>query len=241
MFTVSNNSVIVQNTSSLVATPLPNAQTLRVPYDNVTPTVSNPKLENNASGNRTQPSKSEAPPPAPVVAAQPAEGDVAVARNTNPPYLQTPTGFLVQLASSDASPEAQGLLGQYEKLVNLGNVKYKPSGAGKPSAPTGLFNLFLRNGSEESLPAVSALELTQPATPAEPLQSVVATESAPLAAVSETTSAELEAVATNENAPETAPTASNEGFAALRQSAAYTATTARNNELLSQNTTRREA
>ena len=49
--------------------------------------------------------------------------------------------FIAQLAAQDATQETHVALLQYEKLVEISNVKYKPSDAFKPSAdPSSLFS-----------------------------------------------------------------------------------------------------
>lgn len=144
MFTPITNTSFLPTSPTLVATPLPNSIALRVPYDTVSPSVSSAQLDNNASGNRN---------PLPKI-------DITQFQTS----ANAQTAFLTQLASSDISLETHGLFVQYEKLVSYANVKYKPSNAGKPVEPVGIFKNLL----QQETPA-STVEL--PTNP-EPVQKI---------------------------------------------------------------------
>lgn len=130
----------------LVNTAMPGSDVARVPYDNVAPTVSNVQIDNNARGNNGY--ASAAPSNASAEAAGNFElGSPAMRSGGN---LGMPTAFLAQLLGQTLSAEidsvTQSLLVEYEKLVFLSNVKYKPSNAFKPPpAPVSIFDTVLRD------------------------------------------------------------------------------------------------
>lgn len=128
---------------TLVATPLPNSVALRVPYGNVSPSVSNSQIDNNASGNRNSLPKNIIHPP--ISANTPTE-NFSLSTISNPATFtaNSQTAFFAQLASGDISPETYGIFAQYEKLLSYANVKYKPSNAGKPVEPVSLFSTILQ-------------------------------------------------------------------------------------------------
>jgi hypothetical protein len=120
----------------LIATPIPNATAaLRVPPVNVAPSFSNEQVTNDLKGGRN-PSPRVAPETA---AAHQENASFAQTQGASPgPFVGSQATFLAQLISQDVSPQAIIYLAQYEKLISYGNVKYKPSNAGKPQ-PAGLF------------------------------------------------------------------------------------------------------
>ena len=140
----------------LVNTMLPGATVAHVPYDNVAPSVSNAQVENNTKGSSEAAAVTtgDQPPPEEAYAApSPAAGDPAnlgtVAQAT----------FLAQLMGQDGSPATQGILVEYEKLVSISNVKYKPSNAMKPPpAPAGVFGKIL----QQEKASVRAVQPVQP-------------------------------------------------------------------------------
>lgn len=146
MMPLVNNASSFLTPPPLVNTTTPGTTVAHVPYDNVAPSFSSAQIDNNTRGNSSPaaaPPQQAAPLPPPAENASPfslaltnAEGNFSTA---------APATFLAQLMGQDLSPEARSVLVQYEKLVNIGNVKYKPSNAQKPeSEPTGVFGKILQ-------------------------------------------------------------------------------------------------
>lgn len=147
---IGNNAALPQPLT-LVATPLPNSNALRVPYDNVAPSVSNAQLDNNASSNRNYLPKTESSQTAPLTTSSNENFSLAALANSTSFSASAQTTFLAQLASGDFSPEARSLFAQYDKLVSYANVKYKPSNAGKPTEPVSLFGEFLKQDVQQQV------------------------------------------------------------------------------------------
>lgn len=159
MFATIGNTINIPTSTTLVATALPSSLALRVPYDNVPPPVSSLKLDNNASSNLTQIAKTENQEQPVSVANNTAEKFILpAASNTTSITANAQTAFLTQLASGDISPEVYGIFVQYDKLVSYANVKYKPSNAGKPVDPIGLFSTLLQLEKESHPLDVAAIE-----------------------------------------------------------------------------------
>lgn len=183
MFAVVSTTAPLPPSPTLVATALPDTSAARVPYDNVVPSVSNAKVDNNASGNRNPLPKADAQPlsvpvaavEAPVVAA--AAGDSTQAGGA----AAARTAFLAQLAAQDDSSPAHVIFVQYEKLVSYATVKYKPSDAAKPSAPTSLFSRILH---EEHAPAPVAAAQEAPVQEEAPIPSPASAPQEPVAQIS---------------------------------------------------------
>jgi hypothetical protein len=160
----------------LVNTAMPGSDVARVPYDNVAPTVSNVQIDNNARGNNAYASAASAN------ALAETGGDFELGspamRSGSP--LGMPTAFLAQLLGQTLSAEmdsvTQSLLVEYEKLVFLSNVKYKPSNAFKPPpAPLSIFDGVLREtraqaSEPEQNTSLPAPNEAQPLTATTPLQ-----------------------------------------------------------------------
>lgn len=143
MITHIGNNVNIPMPVTLIATALPGSLALRVPYDNVSPSVSSSQLDNNASSNNNYLPTANVPPNAagdysPEITAV----QLQLKQSTYNTTAQT--GFLAQLAAGEISPEVRGLFAQYDKLVSYANVKYKPSNAGKPSEPVSMFKTLLQ-------------------------------------------------------------------------------------------------
>jgi|GEM_PF-5872028 len=144
MFVSGGNSFAPPIQQSLVATQIPNSIALRVPPDNVSPSVSSAQLDNNASGNNMVSSlKSISPSLQIPVQVASASIDSSFAGGSSSVLSAGQAGFLAQLASGEVSPVVHGIFVQYEKLMSYGTVKYKPSDAGKPTAPASLFSAIL--------------------------------------------------------------------------------------------------
>lgn len=138
---------------TIVATGIPGNNTLRVPPANVSPPVSSVQISNDARGNN------------PAIAALSGESAAAIAQqfssfianfNGTPTTLSmgAQTTFLAQLMSQDASTPARSVLSEYEKMVQLSQVKYKPSNATMPQAePASLFGKMLQQEQQIAQPA----------------------------------------------------------------------------------------
>ncbi len=144
MSTPIGNIIINPPPTTLVATALPNSIALRVPYDNVPPSVSNTQLDNNARSNQNILQKSGDAQAAAAITSSTENFSVTSIANTQALNIAAQTTFLAQLAAGDISPEARTIFAQYDKLVSYANVKYKPSNAGKPSEPVGMFGRLLQ-------------------------------------------------------------------------------------------------
>ena len=171
----------IATTPTLVATALPNSIALRVPYDNVAPSVSSAQLDNNASGNRNSLPKTEVPQTVASTASANEKFFLSSLANSTSFSASAQTTFLAQLASGDISPEVRSIFAQYDKLVSYANVKYKPSNAGKPSEPSSLFGAFLKQElypetdfvappPQVELPVASAESVQLPEPQAQPQQ-----------------------------------------------------------------------
>ncbi len=141
MFSAVNN-INSPTIPSLVATALPRSDALRVPYYTVPPIVASQQSASQQSYNQ----------PMDIV------------------YKTAQTNFLAQLAGGEISSEVRGIFVQYEKLVSYGNVKYRPSDAGKPATPAGLFDAILHE--EQSYAAPITTDIITASSPSElPVQS----------------------------------------------------------------------
>lgn len=134
--------------SALVNTSLPNSIALRAPSDNVAPSISSAELYNNASGNKALPTKTDNFISVPVVNSNEHKNFILTQLQNNHLVLGVQASFLAQLAGGDITPEVRTIFAQYDKLVSYANVKYKPSNAGKPTEPSGMFGKMLQQ--EES-------------------------------------------------------------------------------------------
>src|SRR5688500_7077465 len=137
----------------LVNTVILGSEVTRVPSDNVPPSVSNAQVDNNARGNGTF-AAGIPPPDTPETSADivfnPAPGGRPA------PTVNLPTAFLAQLLGQSLPAEIGGstqtLLIEYEKLIALSNVKYKPSNAFKPPPlPASIFGAILQQ--EQATPS----------------------------------------------------------------------------------------
>jgi len=144
MFATIGNSINIPTSPTLVATALPNSNALRPPYDNVTPSISSAKLDDNASGNRILLLKNENIQTSSTENTVSEKFVLAQSANSASFSANAQTAFLTQLASGDISPEVYGIFVQYDKLVSYANVKYKPSNAGKPVDPVTLFSSLMQ-------------------------------------------------------------------------------------------------
>lgn len=135
----------------IVNTTLPGTVVVHVPYDNVAPSISSAQVNNNASPNSEAAAAEEETATDQADAVSEEAQAASNATSNAAPSLPGPQAtFLAQLLSQDGSPPVQTILVQYEKLNALGNVKYKPSNAFRPTqAPANTFGQLL----QESRPA----------------------------------------------------------------------------------------
>ena len=182
MFAVVGSNISLPVTPSLVATPLPGNNAVRVPSTDVAPSVANVQVDNNSQSNRNFTARIETQAPAPTLAD---DNQFSV---SYPPAasrgISAQTTFLAQLAAQDTSAPAKVILVQYEKLLSLGAVKYKPSDAGKPSiAATNLFNSLLKSSApaapQNDNPAPAVIEQPAPAPANDNVVKDVALQAAP--------------------------------------------------------------
>ncbi len=147
---------------ALVATPVPDNNTLRVLPTSVAPPVSSAQTDPNASGNNQLliPTASSAP-----AAASAAPAMAGTVTNLSPEVpLGAPATLLAQMMGQNLPPEVQnslrGVLNEYEKIIINSYVKYKPSNASLPQAePASTFNQMLKASApaqEKPAPARSA-------------------------------------------------------------------------------------
>jgi hypothetical protein len=174
----------------LVNTTLPGTAATHVPYDNVSPPISNAQVNNNASPNSEAAAASEEATTA--AAAQDAEEQASPAPNIaaqSQGAVAAP--FLTQLMSQDGSVPAQVILVQYENMIAISNVKYKPSNALKPpAAPANVFGQIL----QQNKPAVQ-VQAPQPAQPQQQPQTSQQPAAAAPDAVAEETAVSVPAAA----------------------------------------------
>ena len=147
----------------LVNTTTPGTHVTHVPYDNVAPSVSPAQVDINTNSNNAV-YLSAAEQEAVVIQQADEVGGLPFAvvlrnaRAASPVSAQS--AFVAQLAGQSASPETQGILRQYEKLLNYGNVKYMPSNAFKPvPAPTSTPGIAVAEPAQQAAP-----KLTEAAT-----------------------------------------------------------------------------
>lgn len=177
----------------LVATPLPDTNTLRVPFDNVPPSVSNAQINNNARGNGAYAAVESVDYAVPVTsasapAAAPGQSSIA-------PGI--PAAFIAQLVGQQMPVALQGALGgvlaEYEKMIVSSFTKYRPSNASlPPPPPSGVYGRILQQERAARVapapPAVAdkqqPAERVEPvAQPAAPLPQIEAEIAAPIAEV----------------------------------------------------------
>ena len=164
--------------SPLVATTLPDATaTVRVAGDNVAPSVSIPFIDPNSKGLSAPILTPASAPPASAAAAPPTlPGTFLI--STGAGFWASPQApFLAQMMGQDLSPEAHGVLVQYERLMSMSAVKYKPSNATMPQPePSGVFGRILQE-EQAAAPRQAAMQQAQ-ATAAPVAQEKAATLSA---------------------------------------------------------------
>jgi hypothetical protein len=170
MFASIGNIALIPPSLNLVATALPNSIALRVPYYNIAPSVSSAKLDNNASNNNTAALKTNHLQLSALENNAATKFSLNINSNSISFTANAQTTFLTQLASGDISPETNGIFLQYEKLLSYADVKYKPSNAGKPAAPTNLFKTLLQQEK------VGGVELPAPPPANEAAQAPVVAE-----------------------------------------------------------------
>jgi hypothetical protein len=153
-------------TPSLVATPLPESFAARVPYTDISPSVSSVQINNNARGNGSYIAIDTVPQYAVPVA----EGDAADGAIGGVASSKIPATFLAQIIGQGVPPAMQGalsnVLAAYDQLVFNSFVKYRPSNATlPPPAPASVFGKILAQ--EQGLPEPVRIE-TPPVQTAPP-------------------------------------------------------------------------
>lgn len=142
--------------ASLVSTPVPDSNTLRVPPSTVAPPVSSAQVDPNASG------KNQLLPQTGTTASTPSSPPtVTTGTNNLAPEvpLGAPATLIAQmLGQKTLPPEAQnalrGVLNEYEKVIINSYVKYKPSNAFLPqSEPSSAFSQLVKQIPVQEKPA----------------------------------------------------------------------------------------
>ena len=147
----------------IVNTTTPGTNETHLPSTMVAPSFSSAQLDNNASGNNTIVKASMPDVPQTQTLAAATSSNVGVPQSASDKFtLGAQTNFIAQLiAQGDNSPSAQGVLVQYEKLVNIANVKYKPSDAAKPQEqPSNLFGKLVQQSEHDQPVAVTSAPKT---------------------------------------------------------------------------------
>jgi hypothetical protein len=218
----------------IVNTTLPGTTVTHVPYDNVAPSISNARVDNNASPNNGSAAAEAEAEQAAAASEEDQSFSTAATGATAQAQVNAQATFLTQLLSQDAAPPIPTILLQYEKLVALGNVKYKPSNAFKPvPAPANTFGKILQEGS--AAPTVTVQHTAQPVALPEPVnqqpaidhqvsqQPVVQTEAVLPAPAPEP----QQQAAEPQPQPHEPPPAANNNTPSIPQISAYTATAGR--------------
>ena len=174
----SNVAFIPPQQAPLVNTAILGSEATRVPYDNVAPSVSNAQVDNNTKGNNTPFTGTPAPAPSSELSAS--AFALPSAAGTSP-VISLPTNFIAQILGQDISGSidnvTRGILVAYERLVALGDVKYKPSNALKPSSgPAGAFGELIQQAPpvQQAAAPVASVAVEAPAidVQAEPVAQV---------------------------------------------------------------------
>ena len=145
MLPVINSAPVITPAPVIVATTVPGNNVLRVAPDNVAPNVSAvPVGDNTRRGGGAA-----SPAPASTSATTTASGFSALiaflGSSPSSLSLNASTTFMAQLMSQDNSPYARSVMSEYEKLVALSQVKYKPSNASLPEPePSSVFSQILK-------------------------------------------------------------------------------------------------
>lgn len=204
--------------TALVATPLPDTNTLRVPFDNVPPSVSNAQVNNNARGNGAYAAVESVDYAVPVASASTA----AAAGSQSSVAPGIPAAFIAQLVGQQMPVALQGALGgvlaEYEKMIVSSFTKYRPSNASlPPPPPSGVYGRILQQERAARVaPAPPAVaDKQQPVERVEP----VAQPSAPPLQVEVEIAAPMAEVAVAQPVQTAAPVAVREPAAPVEPSA----------------------
>lgn len=149
MLPVASSTNYIPIQSPLINTAIPGSAITHVPYDNVAPSVSNAQVDNNTAGSVpvvVAEEQDTAPPPQTTSDTSPFPAVQSGAQQSQNVGVQA--AFLAQLLADDGSPEIRTILVQYEKMLALSNVKYKPSNALKPTEePASSYESLLQSSS----------------------------------------------------------------------------------------------
>jgi hypothetical protein len=135
--------------TTLVATQIPDTNTLRAPYDSIAPSVSSAQIRDNARGNGGAVVLALAEAPQAAAASSASIPFIVPAFYSTSPGLSAgaQTNFLAQLLAQQPGGQGTlaGMMVEYEKLVVFSQVKYKPSNATlPPPQPAGLFGKMMQ-------------------------------------------------------------------------------------------------
>jgi hypothetical protein len=143
MMPVVNSLTTYTTPPTLVGAALPGNNTLRVNADNVPPPVSNVGISNNTKGGNAA---------VPVAASTQTSTSAATSFMLSPFIYTTPTSlsagaqttFFTQLMGQDGGSATGNMLAEYEAMLAMSQVKYKPSNANLPEPePASIFGRIL--------------------------------------------------------------------------------------------------
>ncbi len=181
--TISSTPAFTPAHNNLIATPLPGTNALRVPHDNVAPSVSIAQVNNNARGNGGAAVTQAQPQQAVLPVVNSAGGALPAMLSSAPAPLSasSQTTVFAQMLGQDSPPGTtlRGIMVEYEKLVSFSSVKYKPSYATLPEPePSSLFTRLLQQ-EKAAKPAPIAQEPLQTAARAGQSAQAAANANAP--------------------------------------------------------------
>lgn len=129
---------------TFVATYIPgNSGAVRAPADAVAPSVSNAEIHNDTKGSTPLPGNTQNAP-----VQLPVSGGAFVPSISNSSTSLSASAqmtFMAQMIGQDSSPVTRHIMVEYEKMMTLSQVKYKPSNAGLPQQndPADVFQKML--------------------------------------------------------------------------------------------------
>ena len=166
-----NTVSVIPPATTLVNTSVPGSIALRPPADSVAPSVSSAVIDNNARGNSTVLS-STVPGEAPAAdIAEPFSS--LLSGGSADGIASAQTNFFAQLIGQGGGEDAHALLVVYEKLVEIAQVRYKPSNADLPAPePSGVYGRILQQEKQQVRTPLPADVLPQ-ARPAQAAQTPI--------------------------------------------------------------------
>jgi hypothetical protein len=224
---VANSSATAPAPPTLVATSLPENFAQRVPYTNVSPSVSSVQIRNNASGNGSYASVDYvAQLSVPVI-----EGEGATGAVDSVASSKIPAAFLAQIIGQDVPPSLQGalsnVLASYDQLVVNSFVKYRPSNAQlPPPPPSGVFGKILAQ-ENNAPPVVQHIEAPPVETKPEPVQASQPVQTQEPVQEIEVVAPEIKQAAPVEKPTQPQPTAKKSSSSSVKVAIAYLMSEAR--------------